>query len=355
MSFTAFNNVNHYLRNDAYPTKADFLGAAAAYCNAAENLGLYQAYTRAHPDTLLGLVTAIWNGCTPPAMPPPNFLNHLAGQVDLLLNNTVRPQGELQRQNERTQRLAHWTGVGAGAGTCPTLEEYAKQGVNAKGLEKLKITRLQMMDYLSLLRALAQPYLEETAINKFNQSHKQAVKLSEDAPGIESASDAELLEADGALKKTSEKWARATACANYWIQELPAVAGRSHVRHQMETWGGAGTADIIKRLVSEGEKDHVLTNQVISQGPGSYERHKWFYFRTGAPGVGHGWVLTINLRGAAIDFLMGMAQEVGNEGQKTSPHALLRKAHEHDCIGIHEDLLGVFKQHMVVNITGKKA
>jgi hypothetical protein len=71
--------------------------------------------------------------------------------------------------------------------------------------------------------------------------------------------------------------------------------------------------------------------------------------------VAHAWTLTLNLKGAAIDFLLTRAIEVSDESRRTSPHALLRKANEPNCIGIHEELLQTFYTSMVNNITAAAA
>jgi hypothetical protein len=352
MNFATFNLANNYL-NAGNLTQVNYRIAAAAYLKAGDHIGHYQAYTRAHANTLSGLVDAIWNGSA--HLAGALKLNHLSNQTDLLWRGTVKAQGEVRRVAERGVRSAYWVGVGgAGAGTCPSLDEYVMQHPPNGQNDVVTISKIHLKDYVTLLQALAAPHLQETVINRYNQSHKQAEKLRNEANMLDGALDAEILNHDGSYNGASAKWQRVEACANYWIQEIPAAAARVAARNAVEGWVAAGAREPIYRRVTAGEKDHVLANHVISQGEKSYERHKWFFFRDGDPGVDHPWELTINLRGQGIDFLLGHAIEVGDDAQKTSPHAFLTKGNEHDCIGIHEELLDVFFQHMVhLPITAK--
>ena len=352
MNFTAFNNANNWLEQNNI-TQKTFGEATAAFLKAGDHIGHYQAYSRAHPNTLPGLATAIWVN-RPVGLAGAALLAHLTGQIDNLWRNTVKSQGQIQRLQEKTLRQAYWQ-TGGGVDTCPELQEYAKHGLQQNVLAGLKISKIHLLDYASLLEALAQPYYAETPVNKYNQSHKQAVKLHDEAAGLAGATDSEILNYDGSYKKDAPKWEAVEACANYWIQELPAVAARRQIKDAIHNWGAGGTAEKLLRRVSAGEKDYSTTSHVVSQGPQSFERHKWFYFRTGAPSVGHAWILTLNLRGAGIDFLMNQATEVNDESQRTSPHALLRKTNEPNCIGIHEDLLETFCASMLQNITAAAA
>ena len=61
----------------------------------------------------------------------------------------------------------------------------------------------------------------------------------------------------------------------------------------------------------------------------------------GAPGVGHPWLVEIELKGNHWNALIDLAVEVG-EQQADSRQAFIRKANEADCIGIHEDVLVPF-------------
>src|SRR5277367_648853 len=124
MNFTKFNDEQKYL-NAQDPIKAkDYAETVLAFFTYGDHIGHYQAYTRANPGQLNGLVLAIWNG-KPVGTTGANLITYLAGQTDALWRNTVKARGEVQRQLERTQRLAYWSN-GVGVDTCPTLEEYAK-------------------------------------------------------------------------------------------------------------------------------------------------------------------------------------------------------------------------------------
>jgi hypothetical protein len=275
MNFTSFNNANDYLDANAI-TKPAFLEAALAFLKAGDHIGHYQAYARAHPNTSGGLVNAIWVNKPSPLAGAP-LLAHLSTQLDNLWKNTIKSQGQIQRLQEKTLRQAYWQ-TGAGVDTCPAIEEYAKHGLNPSVLDAFKISKIHLLDYVSLLELLAQPFHDETPVNKYNQSHKQAVKLDDPAAKLRAAGDAEILNLDGTYQKNAPKWEAVEACANYWIQELPEIANRRPIQTAIAQSSANGTAEKLLRRVSVGEKDYSVAKQVVSQGPASYERHKWFYF-----------------------------------------------------------------------------
>ena len=149
------------------------------------------------------------------------------------------------------------------------------------------------------------------------------------------------LNCGGIVDSKSQRRKEIIACANFWIKEMPLINARAAQLAVLTNWAGGASVEKFFRLVSVGEKDFVLENKVISQGPTSFERHKWFYFLGGAPGVDHKWKLTINIKGPAIIQLMALAEEVSNES-KNCQLWVLEKANEPNCIGIHEDFLEIF-------------
>lgn len=355
MNFTTFNNNNNYLdaNNAATLTKKNFLEAAAAFLKCKEHLGAYQAYARQYgPATVQTQVLALWNGRVGLAGAP--LLAGLTTDIDNYWKNTVKVQGLQRLTLETNTRSDYWT-TGDGLGECPTLETYSKHMVPNDLLAGLKITPQQVKGYASLLQDLAQPYLTKTIFNEFNQNHKQAVKLQDSMPAFLNAfQTGELTKSDGTYDPVNPKWVAIEACANFWIKEIQNIASRSATLQAVSTYAPSGTPETMKRIVSGGEKAFVEANgKVVAQGPTSFERHKWFYFRTGLPGVKNACELEVKLKGAAIDFLLGMAQEVSDTSKATSPFALVKKQNEQNCIGIHEELLSAFCGSIVESIKAK--
>ena len=207
---------------------------------------------------------------------------------------------------------------------------------------------------MALLTAVIAPYITETPFCKFNQNHKHAVDTrNANAALANQITLGNLTDADGSYKSGDSKWTILEGLANYWIKEVPNVAGRLATYNAINTYGGGSGEVSLYRLVSEGEKTFVTgqPTPTIAQGPSSYERHKWFFATGGAPGVGHAFKLEIKLKGSgAYTLLKSLAQEVNDQSKSTSPFALVKKSNEHECIGIHEELLAVFCSKMVSQI-----
>lgn len=299
-------------------------------------------YAPAAPQSMRSLINNMWNANI--LLTGPALATALEPQIDALWTNSIHPDGDFQLQLERTQRNLHYTN-GAGADEYPCLEEYAKQGLSDKSLDTFKIVKSHVADYASLLTLWTAPYLTETIINKYNTSHKQAKKLAAATASINGG---------GEVNNKHARWLEVIACGNYWIKEMPLINNRRAQLDVLESWGGGLVTEKFFRMVSTGEKDFVTDKKVISQGPTSFERHKWFYFKTGSPGVDHEWVLTINLKGPTITRLLAMAEEVSDETKKTANYAFLKKANEPNCIGIHEEFLEAFCAKVVHSITAAK-
>lgn len=297
------------------------------------------AYTRQHPNTLNGTLLGIWDGRN----------QQLAGQalatslqlpIDQLYDQTIFQAGGNKLEAERLASNQHYT-AGAGNTVCPTLDEYAKNGLIIVG--DFKITRHHLASYASLYTLLAAPYLAKTRFNEHTLAHKRAKELA----------DAVRALAGPHFDEKSTRWSKLIELTNYWMKEIGQVRGRQVQWDAVVNWAGGPVTEQLFRLVSVEEKDDALKTKVFARGPKSFERHKWFFFGKGKPGVAHGWLLTIDLKGPAIKTLMDNAVEVSAEAQKTTSHALLKKANELDCIGIHEDLLEKFCETMLGKITAK--
>ncbi|WP_454562727.1 hypothetical protein [Pseudomonas sp. AIG] len=339
MNFTLFNNQNHWL-DASDVSHASVEDAIVAFFTHGKHVAYFQAYERAHPQQLANSINTLWTG-RPPAIGGQPLITALATSIDTLWTGTIKPQGLLKLQSEHTATNAYFNGLGQ----CPALDEYAKHGVAQASLHDFKITRVHLQLYAGFLGTLAATHLVETPANKYNRSHLQALKLEE----ARSA-----LNAGDAVTPDSTYWKKINECADFWIKEVPATRARQAHMDRILAWPKGTTKEVLKRNVSDKEQAYAMETQVVSQGKDSFERHKWFYFKKGSPGVIHGWVLTIELQGKAIEELMGLAVEVSGEHQSTSSHAFIKKQNESDCIGIHEDFLAAFSEHLIKQITSKK-
>ncbi len=354
MTFQAFNQTNNYF-DAANLSQTRFLQGVAAYYKSKPNVAIFQACQRAMGGpTIQQGITTIYATIPANLVGQPK-LNHVYQAVDNHWTNTMAVRGQQQLTNEQATRQAYWT-TGQGANTVPTLDQYAKHGVGQTHLASLLITPTQVSGYVALLTAVIGPYLAETPFCQFNQNHKHAVDTKNaNAALANQIALGNLTDDDGSYKANDSKWTTLEGLANYWIKEIPNVAGRLADYNAINTYGGGSGAVSLFRLVSEGEKDFVTKKHAgtptIAQGPSSYERHKWFFGSTGAPGVGHAHKLEIKLKGTnAYTFLKSLAQEVNDESKSTSPLAVIKKSNETDCIGIHEELLAVFCSKMVSQI-----
>jgi hypothetical protein len=352
MGFEQFNITNNYF-NANNVNLGNFLTGAAAYFKTAPNIPVYQAYIRAvGSQAIQQAVTQIFNSVPAYLVDPRKRLDHRYRAVDVYWNMTATPGGVQQLANEQGNRQTYWT-TGQGANAVPKLDEYSTHGVAQNHLQTLLVTPRQVSGYMALLTAKIAPYVPETPFCKYNQNHKHAVDTTNKIASLANhIAMGQLTEKDGAYKDADSKWIALQELANYWIKEIPNTASRSTTFNAINSYNGVGTNASLFRLVSEGEKNFVAGQQrpTVAQGPISYERHKWFFAKGGAPGVGHKHTLELKLRGDGWTFLYDRAQEVNDEAKSTSPFALVKKGNEHMCIGIHEELLSVFCQRMVSEI-----
>jgi hypothetical protein len=353
MSFQAFNAMNNFI--DVKNIKQiDFLKGVAAYFKSAPNNAVNQAYVRSvGGQAIQNAVTQLWTN-TPANLAGMAKLNHLYGVVDNYWNNTATPRGNQKLIEEQNARQTHWT-IGLGANTVPPLDEYAKHGLGPSHLATLVITPRQVSGYMALLTAIIAPFVVETDFCKHNQNHKHAKQTRDAIAALNTHIALGNLTGDqGGYKSTDPKWTSVEEMANYWIKEIPNVTARRPTHDAIDTYAGAGKSVSLFRLVSAGEREFVTSKAqpTIAQGPASYERHKWFFAKGGDPGVGHSFKLELKLKGDGYSFLMDRAQEVNDGSKSTSPFALVKKANERECIGIHEELLAVFCQKMVTSIAG---
>ena len=348
MDFAVFAANEPLISNAAVVlTKTNFGAAVGIFFKRDEYVAHFQAYVRRYPapapQSMPSQLNRIWDADVL-AHGAPTALN-MSPEIDALWRNSIRPDGEFRLQTERTHRNTYYT-TGAGAGEYPDLDEYAKEGIDDRYLDRFVIAKRHLADYASLLTLWAAPYLEENKTNKYNATHKQAIKLAAASASVNGGGD---------VNSKSPRWTEVIACANFWIKEMPLINARSVHLTTLQTWAGGATVEKFFRLVAVGEKDFVVDKKVISQGPSSFERHKWFFFAGGAPGVDHKWKLTINVKGPAIAPLIALAEEVSDESKSTAAYAFLKKSNEPNCIGIHEDLLEAFCSNVVSSITAGPA
>lgn len=341
MSFATFNLTNNYFSAGNIAGK-DFKDGVIAYLSQPQKAAIYYAYKRAFPGQFAIHMNNLF--ATKPPGTAINVVQHLEQGVTLFWTATIKPQGLIRLATEATLRLNYYT-VGAGAGTCPTFEDYVKQPISPTDRQDLPIIKSYMQDYAGFLVQLTASFAPPLNDLTYHSTHKQAVTVRDVAASLNGADD---------VTEGSDKYNKLIACSNFWQKETLAIAQRANVATWLSTWGGAGASDKLLRMMSDGERVDVLDNHRLAQGPGSYERHKWFYFGDGAPGVGHARVVEFELNGKPIEQLMTMAENVSDSSQKTSAHALLKKVNEKNCIGIHEDLLALFYQHLVKAVTVKK-
>ena len=317
-------------------------------------VGTYQAYQRATPgagNAVQAAITQMWQNTA--GQPPAARLAALGPAVDVYWTNTIAATGGIRLTQERTTRAQNWGVGGAEADEFPDLSDYSRHGWPAEVQYTHLITVEQARGYLTLLETVITPYLAETKYNKYNQTHKQACDAQGNIAAMRMAlqTDASVCNNDGSFNTSHNHWQRIVANANFWTQERPRIAARAADVTALSTFTGPGSEQMF-RLVTEGERNFVQQNpKTLAQGPSSYERHKWFFFRTGGPSVGHGYKFTINVKKGSIDMMLGRATLVSEDAQKTSPHAFLRKDNEPNCIGIHEELLETFCTHTVQSIT----
>lgn len=341
MNFSTFNGTNNYLTPTAFK-RANLAQGFSDYLKQSDKAPYYQAYRRTNPagqDRPENFLQTIWTAAL--QQHPHNTaaaITSLCTHLNVFWSQTIKPRAKIRLDTERDLRLAYYT-TGAGKGTCPTLEDYCQQPIQDQFLGSFAITKALMLEYGNFLSRITAQFAPPTNTLHFHRTYKQAVDLSSAVGALTGTDDVTL---------GSHKHQNLVACSNFWQTEIPAIQGRKAESDWLEGWAGAAIkSDVLKRLVCDAERDDLETNRRLAQGPGSYERHKWFYFGKGAPGVGHAREIHFTLHGNPIAQLMQKAQDVSDESQKTSTHAFLRKANELDCIGIHEDLLPLFFEKMV--------
>lgn len=321
-------------------TADDLAKGLLAYMLQPVNLAAFRAYQRTIAFVAAGptaLVNNSWATSLHWAQPVPTKITNLCLLIDTYWQNTVLANGNNQLTTEGLARLAYFTS-GAGADTCPSLDEFAKQSIPNRHLDHFSTAKVHMQEYARFLQQKFAHFAPPNTL-KYHKTYLQAVKLIAVAGPLNGAGDIPL----GSAKHTD-----LVACGSFWQKEFAAIEDRTAVADWMGSWVGTPVLpNVLKRLVSDGERTDIDNNRRLAQGPTSFERHKWFYFGIGAPGVGHARELHLTLHGTPVAEMIAKAQNVSDVSQKTSAHGLLKKVNEQDCIGIHEDLLAVFFQKMV--------
>ena len=280
---------------------------------------------------------------------------YLIQQADAFIRNTIRPAGIRRLEQEARTRTQNYT-RGIGVTQFPDLDNFFRQAVDPQWQYAHGPRARQAAEYLLLLETVYSPhYTEDQNLKPLiagNENFRQAKKARDAKQAISSFIGTDsFTNDDGSVKTTDPRWQTIEECANYWNTERAAAALRVPHVQALTGMGDGANPTILKRLVSLGEKNSIVNLRHLNQGVNghgnriSYERHKWFYCdqgnRGGAPGVGHPWLVEIELKGNHWNALINLAVEVG-EQQADSRQAFIRKANEADCIGIHEDVLVPF-------------
>jgi hypothetical protein len=313
--------------------------AVGAYYLSGECVAEFEAYTRANAANLKNVIGPLLVNAfnTKPASPPALLANvkaHLYSQADTIFTQSVKTGGDAKLTTEQSARNTYWT-TGLGKGEFPDLFTYVSHGLAAT-YAKHKTTPRQAAGYAALLGAIVQPFQAKTAHNAYNQTYIQATKAVGAIAALSNL--ASIRAADGSLNEDALQWKKIEECVNYWSREMSRQeARRTHVEALADLVPNATEAKLL-RLISGGEKDFIADNGKVAQGPGSYERHKWFFYGDGAPGVGHEWRVEVKLSKNILDYMLEAAIECGDE-KADSTQAFIKKSNEHNCIGIHEDVL----------------
>ena len=360
MPFDAFDTMHNYLTGDDF-TLMNMRSGALAYFKSAANVANYEAYQRqanynggqlandlqAHFNVAINLPTSLATRIS------------LYWRIDQMMNVIDQAAVGLHAA-ESNARIAHWAAHGAGAGTFPDFEEYAHHGwpPNRRGIH-LRTPRIAT-GYLDLLAAETQPYVAVTQFNPGTENfHKAAAAANpEAATNAIAAARASLLNNtlrsnNGALNEAHQHWGRITACAGYWTREAPRTAGRAAAIAAMAGFVAGNGNDAVRmiRTGGAGERgDTILTgimrqSVAVGAAPQSFEREKWFFTSAAVPGPGvvHPHRFTLTMKAGAMALLAQLAVDDGNFG------AVVTKAAEPNCYGIHEEALPAF-HHLVRSI-----
>ncbi len=351
MNFQAFDNVQNYFTGAGFYTTKPALvtslkSAVPAFFSTAKHIGYYQAYVRAHQKAAINaaltiLVNAVHANRA--LETDAQRRNRIYTAIDQLWTNTVKNQAIPALTNEALLRMNYYR-IGGGVGEFPSLVEFFRQPLDPAHQFADMCTPLICTEYMQLLTHTIQPFRNETPLNKYNQTHKQALKAIDPLDALAQAQNfAELRADDGSVDETQKHWVTLLECANFWALELPRLQVRNGIRVQMTNALAPGQKLILYRQISAGERDFVLPRRAFAQGPTSFERHKWFFGSGGAPGVGHAVKIKITMaRGTWALFHDVLAQEVNDESKSTSGFGVVKKQNEHVCVGIHEELLDAF-------------
>jgi hypothetical protein len=359
MPFATFDITNNYLTGNNF-THKDMCAGAVAYFKSAANVADYEAYQRQAnfnggqmASDLLAHFNIAINLPTPVAI-----RNSLYARIDQMMTHIQLVAVGLHTA-ELNARTAHWGPHGAGAGTFPDFEEYAHHGwrPNRRGIH-LRTPRIAT-GYLDLLAAEAQPYTVETEFNPGTENyHKAAAPANQEAAtNAIAAARASLLNNalssdNGALNETHAHWKRITACAAYWTREAPRTAGRAAAIAAMAGFvpGNGNDAVTMIRTGQAGERTDIGATEIMRQSVAvgqaqSFEREKWFYTSAAIPGPGvvHPYRFTLTMKAGAMALLAQLAVDDGNFG------AVVTKAAEPNCYGIHEEALPAF-HHLIRSI-----
>jgi hypothetical protein len=350
MDFQAFDQVQNYFTGPGFYTgkqefKQSLLDAMKAFLSTPKHIGYYQAYIRAHTGAAIQAVHTNLVNQTHANLANETDVQRrtrIYADVENLWTNTVKNQAIPALANEALIRMAYYT-TGLGVGTFPTLDDFFHRAFTPNHPTH-KCTPRICTEYMQLLTATIAPFRVETPLNKYNQTHKQAVKAIDPLDALAQVQNFDELKApDGGVNEAQKHWKTLLECTNFWETELPRLQARNAIRLQMANAVAPGNKLILYRLVSSGEKDFVLPRKAFAQGPTSFERHKWFFGSGGAPGVGHAVKLKITMaRGTWALFHDTLAVEVNDESKSTSGFGVIKKQNEHICIGIHEELLDAF-------------
>ncbi|ARA91974.1 hypothetical protein AWN76_001530 [Rhodothermaceae bacterium RA] len=349
--------------NSHYRKGADFGAALRAFLESRHWRTRHEAWVRsADADMPLDRLRADLNGALDGPwrtyrQPGPHQydLPHFAGQVDEALDVQLRPRADQQLQTEQQGRDDHWPlGVldppwHTALTTVPDFETYGKHPWANEHRGQL-LTRHHAEAYLTFIASIVTPISQSLNTYVRRTTHFDKAASTLDLIEKVRARWEALEKADGAIDVTAAAWTNLTDLVQYWIENVPRMAYRRPVMDQVAALApGAGNSQRMLRMICKGERDEIeaLGKIVQNHQAGSYEKYKWFYYGGGNPGDGatHPYKVTVTVVAGARDALVGLAEDVREAARRASREhepALISKENEHDCIGIHEDVLEAF-------------